>query len=118
MPPSRPTTPASNTHVFSGVTPQAITSLRDQAGKQSQPGMSYALELDPDGVGGLLTMHTPMGDVVVHFSYNNGLSELTLTIVKKPMLVPARMIVEGTSQVLRQAAAQAGPPAANTADGD
>jgi hypothetical protein len=80
--------------------------------------MSHALELDPDGAGGLITTHSPMGDVIVHFSYNEELAELTLTIVKKPMLVPARMIVEGTSQVLRKVAAQAAPPAPRPAGGN
>lgn len=118
MPPSRLTAPVSSTHVFTGVSLQALTSLRDQAGKPGEPGVNYALELDPDGLGGLLTSHTPMGDVVVRLSYNSELAELTLTIVKKPMLVPARMIVEGTSQVLHQASVQAGQLAAKPAAGD
>ncbi len=112
MLPSRSTASASKTHVFPGVTRQALTSLQNQAGG------NYALELDPDGAGGLLTTRTGMGDVVVRFSHDSERAELTLTIVKKPMLLPAAMILEGTSQALRKAAGQASAPAAKSAGGD
>jgi hypothetical protein len=101
------TASTSKTHVFSGVTLDALKGLRGQAG-----GKNYSLELDPDGVGGLFTMRAGMSDVVVRFSHNNERSELTLTIVKKPMLLPAAMIWAGTSQVLRLAADQASASAA------
>jgi hypothetical protein len=92
---------ASKTHVFSGVPFEALLRLRSQAGG------NYLLESDPDGVGGLLTIHTPMGDVVLRFSHNSERAELTLTVVKKPLVVPTAVIFDQTAQVLRQAADQA-----------
>jgi hypothetical protein len=112
------TAATSKTHVFPGVTLQALTSLRDQAALPGQAGGNYALQLDPDGVGGLLTTHTGMGDVVVRFSHNDERAELTVTIVKKPMFLPAAAIFAGTSQVLRNAASQASPPDAKSGSGD
>jgi hypothetical protein len=102
----------SKTHVFSGVPLQALLSLRRQAGG------NYALASDPDGVGGLLTIHTPMGEVVLRFSHDNERAELTLTVVKKPMLVPTAVIFEQTSQVLLRAASETGPQAAAKPVGD
>jgi hypothetical protein len=96
----RPTA-TSKTHVFPSVSLQTLISLRDQ------PGGNYALQFDPGGFRGLLTIHTPMGDVVVRFSHDNERAELALTIVKKPMLLPTAVIFEQTSQVLRNAASQA-----------
>jgi hypothetical protein len=109
MPPG----PASKTHVFSGVTLQALTALRDQ------PGGDYGLVFDPQGFGGMLTIHTPMGDVVVRFNHDDERAELTLTIVKKPMLLPTSVIFNQTSQVLRHAANLASPNAVSktTPDG-
>lgn len=105
------------THVFQGVTLQALMSLRNQTGGSAEG--TFALQLDPDGVGGLLTTHTPMGDVVVRFSHNSERAELTLTIVKKPMFVPTSLILAQTAQVLRRAAEQASSPgAAQSVSGD
>jgi hypothetical protein len=102
------TASASKTHIFPGVTLQALERLRDQAGG------NYALKLDPDGVGGLLTTHTPMGDVVLRFDHDSERDELKVTIVKKPMLLPAAVIVTETSQVLRHAAGLADSPASDS----
>jgi hypothetical protein len=115
-PSDRSKAPASKTHVFPGVTLEALASLRDQAGGNG--GGNYALKLDPNSAAGLLTTHTPMGDVVVRFSHNSERNELTLTIVKKPMLLPTAAIITGTSQVLRHAANQATRPAAKSVGND
>jgi hypothetical protein len=102
---------ASKTHVFPGVALETVISLRDQA-----PG-NYKLDLDPDGLGGLLTISTPMGDVVLRLRHNGATSELTLTIVKKPMLLPKATILSTISEVLREAAAKTSPAAAAGAVG-
>jgi hypothetical protein len=96
----------SKTHVFPGVALQTVISLRDQ------PQGNYKLDLDPDGLGGLLTIATPMGDVVLRLRHNSANSELTLTVVKKPMLLPTATILNTIAQVLREAAAQSGSTAA------
>jgi hypothetical protein len=98
-------------HVFSPVTLQALTGL------QGEPGGNYTVQLDPDGVGGLFTMNPGMGDVVLRFSYNNERAELTLTILKKPMLLPAAMIWAVASDVLRRAG-QPRPAASKPVGGD
>ncbi len=98
------TSSSSKTHVFSGVTLQSLLNLQNQAGVAGQTGGNYSLQFDPDRTGGVLSMNPGVGDVVVRFSHDSARSELTLTIVKKPMLLPTAVIWAGASQVLRQAA--------------
>ena len=110
---------ASKTHVFPGVTLQALASLRDQASGQGQGGANYSFKLDPDGAGGLFTAHIGIGDVVLRFTHDAERSELTMTIVKKPMLVPTAAILAQTSQVLRDVVSRTNlPSAAKPASGD
>jgi hypothetical protein len=95
------TAPNSKPHVFTRVTLQALNTLRSQAGG------NFGLELDPDGVGGLITIQTGMGEVVLRFSHNNERAELALTILKKPAKLPTMMILAETSELLRRAAKSA-----------
>jgi hypothetical protein len=99
---------SSKTHVFPGVTLQALASLRDQPATPGQGGANYSLKLDPDGTGGLFTVNIGIGDVVLRFDHNAERAELTMSIVKKPMLVPSSAIFSQASQVLREAANRAG----------
>jgi hypothetical protein len=101
MPPKPARASTSKTHIFPGVTLKALEKLREQAGG------SYALKLDPVGVGGLLTTGTTMGDVVLRFDLDSERAELKVVIVKKPMLMPTPVILAETSHVLRLAAEQA-----------
>ncbi len=74
-----------DTHVFSGVTPEVL----DRLGGADDGSGNYTLELDPDRRGGKLTRRSGMGEVVVRFDHDVERAELTVTIVKKPMLLPA-----------------------------
>jgi hypothetical protein len=105
MRPRPSTSPASKTHVFPGITQHTLENLR----KQSDG--NYLLQLDPDGAGGLLTTPTGMGDVVVRFDHNVERAELTVTIVKKPMLLSTAVILTETSEALRRAAGPTKSPA-------
>jgi hypothetical protein len=93
---------SSNTHVYPGITLETVNSLRGQAG-----GGNLTLNLDPDGTGGLLTIPVPVGDVVLRFDHNKERSELTLTIVKKPIFLSAALIFQQASHILNQAASHA-----------
>jgi hypothetical protein len=95
---------AAKKHVFSGVTLQTIMSLQGQGGD----GGTYKLQLDPGNTSGMLTIDAGIGDVVLRFSHDNERAELTLSIVKKPMLVPSGTILSVATQVLRNAASQTG----------
>ena len=111
MTPSDPSS-SSKTHVFPGVTLQTLESM------QSKPGGSYKLALDPEGFRGSLTLDVGVGEVVVRFSHDSARNELTLTLVKKPIFVPASMIWTGAEQMLRQAGEQPSAPSARSVDGD
>ena len=110
MPPSGA---SSKTQIFPGITLEALTGLRDQTSGQGQGNANYSLKLDPDGTGGLFTAHIGIGDVVLRFNHNAERSELAMTVVKKPMLVPTSAIFAQASQVLRQAVSRASQPAAS-----
>lgn len=118
MPPSQSTASTAKTRVFPGVTLAALMSLNDQSSIGGETGGGYKLALDADGVGGLLTLNVGVGDVIVRFSHNSDRNELTVTIVKKPMLLPTAAIWAGTSQVLRQAAERASSSASKPVGGD
>ncbi len=64
---------------------------------------SYALPLDPDRIGGTLTKRTGMGEVVVRFDHDNARAEMTVTILKKPMMLPTPLLLAEFSLALRRA---------------
>jgi len=50
----------------------------------------YGILFDPpDGTRGIATGHTPFGDCIVSFSFD---SALVLTVIKKPILLPAGLL--------------------------
>ena len=84
-------------HVFNGVTPEVLGRL------QGEDNGSYALELDPGRVSGTLKRRSGMGDVVVRFNHDSARAEMTVEIVKKPMLLPTPVLLAEMSLALRRA---------------
>lgn len=78
----------SNQHIFHDVTPALLE--RTIARISGKAGLSLAL--DDDGRGGTATGPTPLGEVAVRFDYAPEATQLTLTVVRKPALVPVAML--------------------------
>jgi hypothetical protein len=88
----------SKAHVFSGVTLATLIRM-DEAGSSE-----YTVDLDPDRRGGTVRRPTPMGDVVVRFAHDQDRSEMRVTVVSKPKLLPAAVIWAGVAVALGRAA--------------
>ena len=90
----------SKTHIFSGVTMEVLNRMREE------DSGDYTLELDPHRIAGTVNKPTPLGHVVVRFDHDNQRSEMTVTILKKPMLLPTAVLWAGVSHALRRASAE------------
>ncbi len=95
----------SRTHVFSGVTLEVLNRMREE------DSGDYALELNADRTGGTVNKTSPFGDVVVRFEHDNQRAEMTVTILHKPLLLPAAVLWAGVSHALRRASGDAALPA-------
>jgi hypothetical protein len=91
-----------NMRVFPSVTPEVLNRLA-----RGDDG-SYVLDLEPGScLGGRLTRHTGLGDVVIRFDYNAERSEVTVTILKKPAFLPAIALWAEISNKLENASSEA-----------
>jgi hypothetical protein len=82
---------------FSGVTVRVVNRIRQVAHDE------HGVVFDPsDGTTGTATAHTGIGDCVVHFVHDGVQSVLVLTLVKKPMLLPAALLWSGLSAELER----------------
>lgn len=101
----------SRTHIFSGVSLELLRRMHED------DSADYALKLDPDRKGGTVNKPTPLGDVVVRFEHDMLRADMTVTILKKPMLLPAAVLWAGVSHALRRASGQALPDDADSGAG-
>jgi hypothetical protein len=77
----------SNSRIFSEVTEETLTRLKILGRTQ------YSVVFDPpDGPRSSAISQTPFGECVVEFEYDMTRAELTLTLVKKPWLVPESLL--------------------------
>jgi hypothetical protein len=77
----------SNSRTFSGVTAEALRRLKGVGRTE------YSIVFDPpDGPRSSAISQTPFGECVVEFEYDSTGAELTLTIVRKPWMVPERLL--------------------------
>lgn len=80
----------SNSRTFSGVTPEAVSRMKEFGRAE------YRVMFDPpEGPRSTATTQTPFGECVVEFVHDSARAELTLTIVKKPWLVPEGALWSG-----------------------
>ncbi len=84
-------------HVFINVTAELVHRLKRNATEK------HGVLFDPPGgTDGTATAHTPLGDLVVHFTHDNVQSALVMTLVKKPMLLPSALLWSGFSAELER----------------
>ena len=87
--------PSSRT--FSGVTVDILTRMKEFGRAQ------YNIVYDPaDGPVSTATSQTPLGECVIEFAHDAAKSELTLTLVKKPWLLPEGVLWNGFSETLER----------------
>lgn len=84
------------TQRFDGITSSVwecvkATSLREHGTKYEPAG-------SPDGTA---TTHTPVGEVVLRYNYNETEASLTYTLAKKPFIVSEAVIWDGIKSTLK-----------------
>ena len=80
--------PASRT--FPGVTPEILKRMKELGRAE------YNIVYDPpDGPVSTATSQTPLGECVIEFAHDPAKAELTLTLVKKPWLLPEGVLWNG-----------------------
>ena len=86
-----------STRTFSGVTPE-ILHLMKEFGRAE-----YNIVYDPpEGPVSTATSQTPLGECVVEFAHDPAKAELTLTLLKKPWLLPEGLLWSGFSETLER----------------
>ena len=87
--------PSSRT--FSGVTVDILTRMKEFGRAQ------YNIVYDPaEGPVSTATSQTPLGECVIDFAHDAAKAELTLTLVKKPWLLPEGVLWNGFSETLER----------------
>ena len=87
----------SRTHVFHGITLAALVRMH------AEGGGDHVVELDPDQSGGTVRRPTPLGEVAVRFVHDRVREEMTVTIVRKPRLLPDTVLWAGVALQLQRA---------------
>lgn len=72
------------TRTFSSVTADLMHRIRQVA--REEHGILFD---PPDATKGTATGRTPLGECIVHFAYDSVQAELVMTLVKKPLMLPA-----------------------------
>jgi hypothetical protein len=87
----------SNSRTFSGVTVEALRRIKELGHSE------YGVVFDPpDGPRSNATSQTPLGECVIVFVHDSARASLTLTIVKKPWLLPESMLWSGFLETLER----------------
>jgi hypothetical protein len=82
---------------WTGVTVDAFRCLK------SMSESTYGSTFDPrDSDTGIVTTHTPVGRVVLAFSFDADQNELTYSVQEKPSMVFEFMIWDGINRALRR----------------
>ena len=82
---------------FSDVTPEILSRMKELG--RAEHGIVYD---PPDGPVGTATSQTPLGECVIEFAHDAATAELTLTLVKKPWLLPEGVLWSGFSETLER----------------
>ena len=87
--------PSSRT--FSGVTVEILSRMKEFGRAQ------YNIVYDPaEGPVSTATSQTPLGECIIEFAHDAAKAELTLTLVKKPWLLPEGLLWNGFSETLER----------------
>jgi hypothetical protein len=86
-----------STRTFSDVTAEIL-------GRMKEVGRAeYSIVYDPpEGPVSTATSQTPLGECVIEFVHDPTKAELTLTLVKKPWLLPEGLLWSGFSETLER----------------
>ena len=84
------------TRTFSGISVEIV-------GRMKEHGRSrYGIVFDPpEGANSTATGQTPLGECVIEFAHDSERGELTLTLVKKPWLLPEGLLWSGFLRTLK-----------------
>jgi hypothetical protein len=80
----------SSSRTFPGVTPEILGRMKELG--RAEYGIVYD---SPDGLVSTATSQTPLGECVIEFAHDAAKAELTLTLVKKPWLLPEGVLWSG-----------------------
>ncbi len=80
----------SSSRTFPDVTPEILERMKELG--RAEYGIVYD---PPDGPVSTATSQTPLGECVIEFSHDTANAELTLTLVKKPWLLPESVLWSG-----------------------
>lgn len=86
-----------NTRTFSGVTTELLSRMKDYG--RAEYGIVYD---PPEGAVSTAISQTPLGECVIEFVHDAAKAELTLTVVKKPWLLPEGLLWSGFSNTLER----------------
>ena len=86
-----------SSRTFSGVTDEILNRMK-QLGR-AQYGIIYE---PPEGPVGAATSSTPLGECMIEFVHDSVKAELTLTLVKKPWLLPEGLLWRGFVETLER----------------
>jgi hypothetical protein len=86
-----------NTRIFSGVTAEILSRMKEFG--RAEHGIVYD---PPEGPSSTATSQTPLGECVIEFVHDAAKAELTLTLVKKPWLLPEGLLWNGFSETLER----------------
>jgi hypothetical protein len=79
-----------NSRTFSGVTTDVLLGMKQYSRDE------YKVVYDPpEGAISTATSQTPLGECVIKFVHDSAKAELTLTLVKKPWLLPEGVLWRG-----------------------
>jgi hypothetical protein len=85
----------SNTRTFSDVTAEVVSRMKEFARAK------YNIVFEPpDGSASIATSQTPLGECVIEFAHDVEKAELTLTLIKKPWLLPESTLWNGFTETL------------------
>jgi hypothetical protein len=86
-----------NTRTFPDVTAEILSRMKEFG--HAEYGIVYN---PPDGPISTATSQTPLGECVIEFVHDAEKDELTLTLVKKPWLLPESLLWNGFSETLER----------------
>jgi len=86
-----------SSRIFSDVTEEFLSRIKEIGRTE------YSVIFDPPkGPRSTATSQTPLGECVVEFVHDSARAELTLTIVRKPWLVPESLLWNGFLDTLER----------------
>jgi hypothetical protein len=86
-----------STRTFSDVTAEILSYMKEFG--RVEYGIVYN---PPEGPVSTATSQTPLGECVIEFAHDAAKAELTLTLIKKPWLLPEALLWNGFSEMLER----------------